>query len=200
MYRWLFYVFVSIFVLVLFLISAIFIFNTELAFNIFKLNREGQVGVYITNLLSDLHLNSSNKKSYREFFRENAGKLKDEPRGQYVLALGLSLAKFDDSVFWNYKLTPFWATIDSFDPIGSYMEVTFLSPKSMPYINQSKSVRLVGCEKHNSFLTIANPQSIQKDVNIYTRYVPGDQLISFCLDQECTEVGLMCKLYRENTN
>lgn len=151
----------------------------------------------VSNLLKNVGVDVDDSRlKYRAFFDQNAGDLKGKPMAEYVLALGLSLTNFDHDAVWDYKKTPFWAKINSIDSSRSLVSLQFISPVSMPYLKQYKEVKIVDCDKSNSYLTINNPRSIQKDVDVYLSYSPGDELVSFCSNSDCTEIGVMCKLMR----
>ena len=132
-----------------------------------------------------------------EIFDKNGGELKNVPYGLNIFLLGLSIMEFNHEAVWDYTNTPFWAEIVSASKDTTSLTLKFISPKSIPYLNEQKEVIVVGCEKYNSFLTIKNPESIQADLDFFSKIVYGDDMIGYCLDQECAQVGRLCKLYRD---
>ena len=95
-----------------------------------------------------------------EIFDKNGGELKNVPYGLNIFLLGLSIMEFNHEAVWDYTNTPFWAEIVSASKDTTSLTLKFISPKSIPYLNEQKEVIVVGCEKYNSFLTIKNPESI----------------------------------------
>lgn len=132
-----------------------------------------------------------------DFFDKNGGELKNVPYGLNIFLLGLSIMEFNHEATWDYTNIPFWAEIVSASKDTSSLTLKFISPKSMPYLNEQKEVQVVGCEKYNSFLTIENPRSAQTDLDFFSKLMYGDDMIGYCLDQECAQVGRLCKLYRD---
>ena len=132
-----------------------------------------------------------------EIFDKNGGELKNVPYGLNIFLLGLSIMEFNHEAVWDYTNTPFWAEIVSASKDTTSLTLKFISPKSIPYLNEQKEVIVVGCEKYNSFLTIKNPESIQADLDFFSKIIYGDDMIGYCLDQECAQVGRLCKLYRD---
>ena len=132
-----------------------------------------------------------------EIFDKNGGELKNVPYGLNIFLLGLSIMEFNHEAVWDYTNTPFWAEIVSASKDTTSLTLKFISPKSIPYLNEQKEVIVVGCERYNSFLTIKDPESIQADLDFFAKIVYGDDMIGYCLDQECAQVGRLCKLYRD---
>lgn len=130
-------------------------------------------------------------------FDKDAGELKNKTDGFYIFALGSSLIDFDYFAPWNFEKTPFWAEIKSASVDTSSLDLKFVSPTTMPFVDVQKEVKVVGCAPYNSFLTIEDPRTTQTNMDFFATLADGDDMVGYCLNQECTQVGKLCKIYRD---
>lgn len=128
-------------------------------------------------------------KQNKEFYR-------DIPDGKKIFMLGWGFWEFDSHARWNYSNTPFLASILAVSSETSEIKVRFKNPLSMPYVGVEQDVKMIGCTRDNSFLTIENPKKAYSGLPFFDYAKVGDDLISFCLNKDCTQAGLMCKLYK----
>jgi hypothetical protein len=129
-----------------------------------------------------------------DFYNKFGSKeLKKDPQGDYIYKLGISAIDYNFDVDWDYKTVPFWATVNKIDE--SIVTLTFIHPQSLPFKDTVKDIRL-RCSPAVSFLKddVNNLNAIE--INVASELNVGDNIISFCLNEECTQAGRLCKIYR----
>lgn len=129
-------------------------------------------------------------------FDKYGGDLKNQTDGKTIFGLGTSILDFNFNADWNYANTPYWAKVKAIGTVNNTIVLNFLFPTSMPYIGKDMQVEVVGCNKNNSFLRDVPKQINAVSINFMTELKTDDEMIGYCLNKDCTQVGKLCKIYR----
>jgi hypothetical protein len=118
-------------------------------------------------------------------------KYKNDAEGKYIFQLGWGVVSVDDIRNWDYRATPFGAKIVSINKTAKTFVVEFTKPISMPRLGQQQELKFPECNEKNTYIN--DGQTTSTDKVFADSINKNDEIISFCLNNACTEIGKLCK-------
>lgn len=151
---------------------------------------------FVWNIVGDRSRKVSNQREAMVLWKSETGGLKNIPDGYNLFLLGWGFTDFDQYSDWNNTNTPFRATVKAISQTEPSLKVVFTGPEKMPFLGLEKDIKIVDCSKKNSFLSIEDSKLKYGEIIFYNYVRAGDSLVGFCLNDECTKLGKLCKIYR----
>lgn len=106
-----------------------------------------------------------------------------------------NINKLSPDEIWDYKKTPFLGVVNWVELDSRFVSITITSPNSSPFIGKQLNMG-TQCTKENSYIELYDYAYIYNNTHDFFDAVdPGVTVLSYCLNEDCTEMGRICKIF-----